>query len=97
MRVYVSGAMTGLPGNNFPAFHAAARRLRQQGYRVHNPATKGELEGWTWADYMRYDLKKLVECEAILLLDGWWQSRGANLEYTVAQQLGMTVLFERDL
>lgn len=96
-RVYISGGMTGLPEHNFPAFNAVAQRLRKLGYRVHNPATKGNPSGWTWADFMRYDIKKLADCDAICLLDGWWRSRGANLEYTIAQQLGMTVLFERDL
>lgn len=38
MRWYVSGPMTGLPLLNFPAFHAAAAKLRAQGHEVINPA-----------------------------------------------------------
>ena len=36
--VYLSGPMTGLPDLNFPAFHAAADKLRSQGVQVVNPA-----------------------------------------------------------
>lgn len=37
-RLYLSGPMTGLPQQNYPAFHAAAASLRLAGYRVVNPA-----------------------------------------------------------
>jgi hypothetical protein len=89
--------MSGRPDHNFPAFYDAARKLRKLGYRVHNPAVKGIIDGWSWADYMRVDIKQLVKCDAICLLAEWWKSPGANLEYVIAQQLGMHVLFERDL
>ena len=38
LSVYISGAMTGLPDNNYPAFHAKATELRAKGYIVRNPA-----------------------------------------------------------
>lgn len=38
MRIYCSGPMTGLPDHNRPAFDAAAKRLREQGHFVINPA-----------------------------------------------------------
>ena len=37
-RLYLSGPMTGLPENNYPAFHEAARTLRAEGHKVVNPA-----------------------------------------------------------
>lgn len=51
MRIYVSGPMTGKPEFNYPAFNAAAKRLRDEGHFVINPAelsaifgTPGEIE-----------------------------------------------------
>lgn len=43
MRIYVSGKMTGVPDHNRPAFDAAAKRLREQGHFVINPAELSAL------------------------------------------------------
>lgn len=40
MRIYLAGPMRGLPDLNFPAFDAAAAKLREWGHEVFNPAER---------------------------------------------------------
>ncbi|MBL8474429.1 MAG: DUF550 domain-containing protein [Rhodocyclaceae bacterium] len=90
MRAYLSGPMTGIADNNFPAFHEWARRLRAEGYEVVSPA---EIqEAGTWEGCLRNDIRELCTCDAIALMPGWENSQGANLELHVAHRLGMAVL-----
>ena len=37
-KVYIGGPMRGIPEFNFPAFNAAAQKLRDEGWSVFNPA-----------------------------------------------------------
>jgi hypothetical protein len=41
---------------------------------------------------MQVDIKALVECNAIVMLPGWPESRGATLERSIAQGLSMPVM-----
>lgn len=45
MRIYCSGPMTSMPDHNIPAFNAAAKRLREQGHFVINPAELSAMFG----------------------------------------------------
>lgn len=89
IKVYISGPMSGYEDLNFPAFNAAASALRDKGYEVENPALKGEVEGWEWEDYLRYDIRALMDCDAIYTLPGWYRSPGSQLEVAVATALRM--------
>ena len=89
--IYISGPMTGLTDLNFPAFHAAAAQLRAKGFTVVNPAEFGEGEGKEWVDYMRKDIKALMDCSMVATLPNWIESKGARLEVGIAVTLGMRV------
>lgn len=92
MKIYIAGPMTGLPEFNYPAFHAAARRLRALGHTVLNPAENPVPPCGTWQGYMRMALAQLVQCECVALLPGWSESKGALIERWLAQVLQMDVL-----
>lgn len=86
-RVYIAGPMTGLPKYNVPAFHAKAAELRAAGYEVENPADIGIHPGWTWRDYMRAAITKLITCDEVHFLPNWKASKGARLENQIAKCL----------
>lgn len=96
-RIYISGPMTGLPQLNFPAFNAEATRLRALGYQVVNPAELNPEPGTSWHDCMRTDLKALLDCETLALLDDWQTSAGAHLEMHVAHRVGIEIVIAREL
>ena len=93
MIAYLSGPMTGLPDNGYPAFQAAAERLRAQGVQVISPheIIPPGAGPWTWAQHMRVDLAALLTADVIVLLPGWETSRGAQLEKAVAEAIGTPV------
>lgn len=100
MRIYLSGPMTGHPDWNYPAFHAAAERLRKLGHTVYNPADSAKsTEHTSRAEFLRDDLKLLAgsdwpPAEGICLLPGWERSAGSRMELHVALELGLVVFIE---
>jgi hypothetical protein len=88
--LYLSGPMSGLPENNYPAFHAAAAQLRAAGYTVINPAELGLPPGLDWIDYMRAAITAMMlgKAEALAMLPGWRISEGAVAEWELGRRLG---------
>ena len=89
-KIYVAGPMTGYPDCNYPAFNQAAEDLRDLGYDVVNPA-ESTLVDAHYTDFLREDLRLVLDCDAIATLPGWEHSVGARNEVMVAGVLGMPV------
>jgi hypothetical protein len=93
MKLYISGPMTGIDEHNFPAFNAAAEKVRSMGYQAVNPVDINPDTATPWVMCLRADLKALCDCDGIVLLPGWEKSVGAQLELHVAHRLAMSVHF----
>lgn len=89
-RLYLAGPVTGHPAGNAPAFAQAADALRAAGYTVWVPPEE-VLPETAWPDALRRCLPALCRQHGVAVLRGWDHSRGARLEVTVAQALGMPV------
>lgn len=102
MRLYLSGKMSGLEDFGFSVFNPEARRLRNLGYEVVNPAeiAAEHLEQGSnnqWLDWIIEDLKYLKYCDAIAMLPRWKESTGATIEHTCAKRTGMPIYVARKL
>lgn len=99
MKLYLSGPMSSKPENNFPEFKRAASILRQRGFEVVSPAELdkelGPKQGVSYGHYLGRDVQLLIdECQGIVLLPEWTQSKGARIEATTAIIVGKQVFFE---
>lgn len=94
MKVYLSGKITGLPEAQARAqFRKAQLKILQIGFEVVNPLTLDHSINDTWESYMRTDISAMMQCDAIYMLPGWEQSRGAKLEYNLAKELNFHFIF----
>lgn len=96
-KVYLSGPMTGMPDLNWPAFNDQATRLRAMGYQVVSPAEINTDPSADWHQCLRNDLRALLDCDAMALLDGWQRSAGAHLEMHVAHRVGIEIVIAGEI
>lgn len=104
--IYIAGPMRGYPEYNFPAFDRAAREWRRAGWRVVNPAELDRVNGMSeftplpedpaeakklLREVFSRDLLALLQCDAIALLPGWANSKGAYLEHHLATFLDLEI------
>lgn len=93
MKVYISGKITG-DADYKQKFKTAQNILESAGFEVFNPAElEDTVKPWEW--YMKQDIKELMDCDAILLLKDWKESRGARLEAYIASQLKIKIYEEK--
>ncbi len=100
-RVYLSGPMSGYPNYNAEKFGECEYELTVRGFDVFNPAREDRLpapgeEPLPWSEYLRRVLRVLTSGkrrpDAILIMPGWENSRGANLEVFIGQVLGIDIV-----
>ncbi len=94
MKVYISGPMTGVKDYNRQAFKAAEEKIKAMGYEVVNPCKLDHSGNGKWEEYMRTDIKALMDCDAIYMLKGWEDSNGAIIELKLALDLKFGLIHE---
>lgn len=92
MKVYISGAMASRMSSYKEIFAFYEQRLKAQGYIVINPATMPI--GLNPDRYMPICLSMIDAADAIFMIEGWEQSRGACLEKAYAEYQGKDVMYD---
>ena len=87
MKIYIAGPITNNPGYE-KQFAKAEEALLAEGHLVINPAKN---PGTCYKDYLDIGLCELMKCDAICLLPGWEESKGARLENHYARAAGLTI------
>ena len=90
-KIYIAGPVTGVDGYE-ETFAKAADDLRAREYEPVNPVAPGLVEGWTYRDYINRGFQMLMDCDGMLLLPGYMDSKGAALELHYALAVGMEII-----
>ena len=105
MKVYLSGPISGI-SDHVGNFSRAADEVQGKGHEPLDPhdipvfphkgdcpdgARNGDDDPHTWPCYLRADLVYMLQCDALLMLQGHESSRGAIFERQVAEGCGMPV------
>lgn len=81
---------------NIVKARAAARKLWLQGWVVICPHANSMFMNGDETDgvFLKGDLEILARCDAIYMLAGWTESKGAVAELDLAKSLDLEVLYE---
>lgn len=75
-------------------YSSVGKRKKRLGYEPVNPLENGLSEHDTWEAHIAKDISDLLQCKAIYMLQDWQESKGARIEYYIATEIGMPIMYE---
>lgn len=92
--IYISGGITGIDDAE-ERFENAAKQLKLLGFdKVINPIIEQYIGVFTYDEWIEHGIWLLDKCDAIYMMKGWKESKGAKIEYIYACGKGLLVLGE---
>jgi hypothetical protein len=84
-KCYISGKITNMPEEVYlQRFAEGMEEVRAM--NMHHDKS--------WLSYMKHDIIEMMKCDALYMLNNWRESRGANIEWSIAMQLGMKIFYQ---
>lgn len=95
-KIYISGQITGIEKSEYELdFKRGEEIVRGIGCIPVNPlAICSNMVGATWIDCMLVCIAALHDCDSILMLNGWENGKGANIERYIAFQTNKKIIYE---
>lgn len=91
MKVYIAGAITGNK-NYIEQFKEAEGSILKAGDIPLNPVKN---IGFNYKEYINMGLSELMHCDAVYMLKGYEESKGALLELKYAETVGLKIIYQR--
>lgn len=93
MKIYIAGKITGIEAEAYELFLQAENAICHAGHVPLNPMKRVDQEpGRDYNEYLLDALRvMMLEADAVLFLDNWIDSKGARIEFAIANELDMTI------
>jgi len=99
-KIYISGRISGLrPDYYINQFFKAHRQLVLLNYPyIVNPLfITRKIDKTDYSALMVCCIKHLFECNAIYMIEGWENSKGARIEHNIAKEMGMEIIYQTEM
>ncbi len=94
-KMYLTGKITGLHVKDYTAsFNYWKKFFTKKGYKVISPIDLPHNHKPEWKEYLKEDIKALVDCDFLFAMNNWQDSKGAKLEVEIARTLDIEIIWE---
>lgn len=95
-KCYIAGKITGIwpQAAVVKKFYEAKLHLLQEGYEPVSPIELAHQHDRTWNDYMKEDIRALLQCDYLFALSDCGLSPGATIEIELAKKLGIKIIYQ---
>lgn len=87
--VYICGAISGKENQAAKEFESASNKIIASGLIPVNPFNLDHEHNKQWSEFMRTDIKALMDCDYIFFANDISTSEGGQLEAYIAEQLSI--------
>lgn len=98
--IYIAGKVSGLTPEEFHKKFEDARSIVKEKFphakRIMIPMDVCQ-DDWEWDQCMEVCMDYVFACDALVFMDDWKDSRGANAEHIVAKKLNKRILYLNEL
>lgn len=97
-RIYISAPISGHDINERRRYFSfVAKKLTVYGYDPVNPLENGLDEYADIKEHMRTDFRMLLDCDMIMMCDGWEDSEGCQKESSLALWSGIPMFNRKSI